>query len=297
MSFSLGSTMRILEPHSGVIAFYDGRIPGVRAYSDAPNWLDDGAFSLGCASYAIVDGTDALIYDTHISTAHAALIRAELERRGVRRLRVVLSHWHKDHIAGNAVFSDCEIIANELTLQALLHNRAAIEAANPPINPVVLPTTTFSQRMTLTIGTLTAELHQLDVHSFDGTVILVPQRDLLLAGDTLEDPVTYVAEPTRLACHLRALERLDGWSFSKILPNHGSMERIAAGGYDRQMIAATARYIERLLSLKEFPELAKLPLKSFAASSFDSKGVDYFAPYENVHRSNVRSMLEVFGKD
>src|SRR6185369_8105977 len=72
---ALGSTMRILRPYPNVLAFYDGRIPGVRAYSQERNWLDDGAFELGVATYAIVDGDEALVYDTHISLAHARIVR------------------------------------------------------------------------------------------------------------------------------------------------------------------------------------------------------------------------------
>ena len=36
-----------------------------------PNWVDQGALSLGIASYAIVDGGEALVYDTHVSVEHA----------------------------------------------------------------------------------------------------------------------------------------------------------------------------------------------------------------------------------
>ena len=43
----MGSSLRVLEPAPGVLAFYDGRIPGVRLHSAAGNWLDDGAFALG----------------------------------------------------------------------------------------------------------------------------------------------------------------------------------------------------------------------------------------------------------
>ncbi len=59
----LGATMRVLRPYPHVFGFYDGRIPGARAYSDAPNWLDDGAYTLGICSYAVVDAGEALVYD------------------------------------------------------------------------------------------------------------------------------------------------------------------------------------------------------------------------------------------
>lgn len=112
---ALGSTMRILRPYPNVLAFYDGRIEGVRAYSQERNWLDDGAYELGVSTYAILDGAEALVYDTHISLEHARIIRRTLADAGVASIRVVLSHWHADHVAGNEVFADCEIIANPLT--------------------------------------------------------------------------------------------------------------------------------------------------------------------------------------
>src|SRR4051794_12146899 len=62
--------MRVFEPASGVLAFYDGRIDGLRLHSPDPNWLDDGGFTLGIASFAIVEGGDALVYDTHLSPDH-----------------------------------------------------------------------------------------------------------------------------------------------------------------------------------------------------------------------------------
>ena len=58
--------LRIFEPHPGLFAYYDGRIPGQR-FMAAENWVDDGAISLGIASYALVSGARALIYDTHVS--------------------------------------------------------------------------------------------------------------------------------------------------------------------------------------------------------------------------------------
>jgi glyoxylase-like metal-dependent hydrolase (beta-lactamase superfamily II) len=103
----------VLEPAEGVLAFYAGR-DGSR-FAPEPNWVDAGAISLGLASYALIVGADALVYDTGISPAWGAFVLAELQRRGAERIRVVLSHHHLDHIAGTAPFGDVEVIANART--------------------------------------------------------------------------------------------------------------------------------------------------------------------------------------
>jgi cyclase len=288
----LGDTMRRLEPSPGIYGFYDGRLPGVRAYSDAPNWLDDGAFELGICTYAILDGDDALVYDTHISLDHARLIRRALEMRGAERIRVVLSHWHDDHVAGNEVFSDCEIIANRLTAELLETNREAMATAEPPISPLVMPTTLFDGSLTLTVGQRRIELHQMDIHSEDGTVLFLPDTGLLLAGDTLEDPITYVAEPRRLHQHLAGLDRLAALPATRILPDHGDFAIIASGGYDARFIAATRRYVERLIAARTDPALAALPLADWIAADIDAGAIRPFAPYEAVHRRNLEAVLK-----
>ena len=122
--------MRVLRPSPKVLAFYDGRVAGYR-FSPSPNWVDQGALELGIASYAIVDGADALVYDTHVSVGHAQRIRRELEAEGAERFVVVLSHWHLDHIAGTAAFSDSEVVAGERTAELMERHRAAIEAGDP----------------------------------------------------------------------------------------------------------------------------------------------------------------------
>ena len=98
--------MRVIECHPGIIAYYDGRVPDYR-FLPEKNWIDDGAISLGIASYAIISGEQALVYDTHVSVEHARFIRNDLEQRGAKKITVLLSHWHLDHVAGNEVFADC----------------------------------------------------------------------------------------------------------------------------------------------------------------------------------------------
>ncbi|QIB33453.1 MBL fold metallo-hydrolase [Ancylobacter pratisalsi] len=287
----LGSTMRVLRPHPNIYAFYDGRIEGARAWSSAPNWLDDGAYALGVCVYAIVDGDDALVYDTHISLTHARLMRHTLDQAGVRNIRVVLSHWHDDHVAGNEAFADCEIIALDRTEKALAAHREALENGDPPIRPLVMPSRVISGPTPLQVGTLRVELQPAEIHSHDGLILLLPDLGIMLAGDTLEEPITYVAEPARLSVHVEELKRIREWGYQRILPNHGAPDVIATGGYGPTLIDATIRYVKKLLRTRDDMSLADQDLSTFVAEDLGTGALSYFGPYEEVHANNVKKVL------
>ncbi len=286
----VGPSLRLTDH---LIAFYDGRAPGRPPAADM-SWVDDGALSLGIASYALVDGDRALVYDTHVSVEHAARIREAVERLGAREITVVLSHWHLDHIAGTEAFADCEIVAGARTAELMRTHRAAIESgthAGPPaIKPLILPTRTLEGPSRMRVGRLEVDLLPFEIHSADATVLHVPAEGILLAGDTVEDTVTYVAEPDRLRTHLDELARMDRVPFARLYPNHGSRERIAGGGYDHGLIAATRQYVEALLRHASEPRDADADLRAFVAGPLEAGWIAYFEPYERVHASNLETV-------
>ena len=255
--------LRVLRPAPGVLAFYDGRVPGYRV-APQPNWVDEGAIALGIASFAVIDGDEALVYDTHVSVEHGRAIRRTLEAEGARRLTVLLSHWHLDHVAGTEAFADCEILDGERTGQHLFENREAIEAGTlegpPAIAPLVLPTRTVAAESELAVGARQLRLIPVEIHSDDAVVVWEEATATLLAGDTVEDTVTYVDEPQGFPAHLRDLERLLELGPEHVLPNHGDPNLIAAGGYGPGLLSATQDYIRFLRRCREEPALGELPL-------------------------------------
>jgi glyoxylase-like metal-dependent hydrolase (beta-lactamase superfamily II) len=222
-----------------------------------------------------------------MSLPHARAIRAHIESLGVSTIRVVLSHWHTDHIAGNEVFADCDIIALGLTAEALARNRKELETGDPQISPLVMPNRLFEDRLDLLVGGRRVELHHFDVHSADGNVIWLAQERLLLAGDTLEDTVTYVSEPEHLATHIRELVRMREWPIHRILPNHGDPARIAGGGYADTLIDANRRYLQQLVEPQAREKAQAMSLKDLVADDMASGAITYFEPYEAVHRKNM----------
>ena len=285
---------RVLRPADGLYAFYDGRIEGYR-FDDAPNWVDEGAIGLGIASYAVVSGDRALVYDTHTSVEHARFVRAALAEEGVESFTVVLSHWHLDHVAGTEVFRDCEVIASERTAELLERNAGAIERGElegpPPIDPLIQPTRTYSGRLELEVGEARVELIHVNIHSDDATVLWLPERRILLCGDTMEDTVTYVDEPEAFDAHLRDLAKLRALDPERILPNHGDPEAIRGGGYSAGLISATEQYIGALRRLSEEPGLRELSLRDVVAEPLEAGWINYYEPYEEVHRENVATVL------
>jgi cyclase len=286
--------LRVLRPAPNIYAFYDGRVDGYR-YAAGDNWVDDGALSLGIASYAIVDGEDALIYDTHISVEYGALIRKTLADLGVKKFTVVLSHWHLDHVAGTAAFADCPIISNKRTEEHLKKHRTAIQNGthhgSPAVDPLIMPTQTFEGRMQLHVGGLQIDLIEANIHSDDATVLWLSSERILLAGDTMEDTITYVGEPESFDTHLKDLDRLWALAPERILPNHGDPEIIALGGYEKTLIRATQQYIRMLKRCVGEPELRTKPLREIINGPLEAGWVNLFEPYEAIHRQNVDEVL------
>ena len=298
MALSRPPHLRISEPHPGLFAYYDGRVPGY-SFMPEPNWVDDGAIGLGIATYALVAGEDALIYDTHVSPEHGAAIRAHLEGLGVRQFTVVYSHWHLDHVAGTVAFVGAPVIANERTARHLQEHHLAIEAGTqsgpPAIKPLILPHRTFSGRLEFMLGKRHIVLMEANIHSDDATVLWLPDEAVLLAGDTVEDCVTYVGDPQDLSVHLSELDRLAALHPRTVLPDHGSVEVIAGGGYTPAIIPATQAYIRWLLALKEDPGRAALPLHAVISEELGKGTLHWFAPYEAIHQQNIARVLECFG--
>jgi cyclase len=286
--------LRALQLNENIYAYYDGRVEGSRLAPEA-NWVDDDALSLGIASYAIVDGSEALIYDTHVSVGHAQFIRSHLAEKGVTKFTVLLSHWHLDHVAGTAAFADCTIISNQRTADHLLKHKAAIESGTqsgmPPINPLIMPNQTFSAAMQLRIGRLDLKFIEANIHSDDATVVWLAAKGTLFAGDTMEDTVTYVGEPDHFDTHLRDLDRLWALNPDRILPNHGDPEIIALGGYEKTFIRATQQYIRMLKRCVNEPELREKPLAEIIRGPLEAGWINMFGPYEAIHRQNIETVL------
>jgi glyoxylase-like metal-dependent hydrolase (beta-lactamase superfamily II) len=291
---------QVIEINDHLTAFYDGRDPDLKRYSTEWNWVDDGAMKLGVATYAIHKGDQALVYDTFTSVDQARWARDHLKKKGVKRFVVVLSHWHPDHVGGNAVYQDSAIIASDVGRNTLARLKKDLEegkAFGPPgIKPLILPNIGYRDRMDLYVGDIKVELHNLNIHSPDSTVIVIPSDKILLAGDTLEDSVTFMVEIADLPEHVRNLRNLKFLKFDRIYPNHGDPKVIASGGYKRTFIDATTGYITRMVLRSQDRNYLNSPLENYIGESVKKGWISLYEPYREVHADNLKAVHKYWGK-
>ncbi|KAF2686073.1 Metallo-hydrolase/oxidoreductase [Lentithecium fluviatile CBS 122367] len=292
------ATLRTLTPGpAGIYAYYDGRVGG-RLVSPSYNVIDDGAFVLGVCTYAIISGTEALLYDAGITPEHAAFMLDHVKSLGATKVIVVYSHFHDDHIAGAVALKDGgldEIIAHVKTERELKEGKEELGKGIPPIE-VVLPTRMYEESLTLQVGSRIVKILNFNIHTKDGTVLFLPEEGLLFAGDTLEDTATYIGDAGNLSTHQEELKRMAQLPIKKILPAHGSPDRIASGGYDPSLIDATVRYIQAVDESVPEPKAWKLRLEEVVAADVEAGNLIFFGEYEEVHRSNVKCIQDFRSK-
>lgn len=292
--------IRVLPINDHVIAFDDGRPDESSVDLAKATWADHGANFVGVATYAVVDGTEALVYDTYPSVEQARQVRSWLEKRGVRHFIVANSHWHLDHVGGNAVYADSTVIATERTRAQLISHKAAIEDGTlqgpPAITPFKVPEVGISQPTTVNVGRYTVELRPVDIHSADGLVAWLPQDRLLLASDTLEDTLTFIAEPESLHEQYRNLGAMKTWGPTGILPNHGDPAIIAKGGYTTALIEMTRHYIRAMVEHAHDKDFRAQPIEAFIPAELKAGTVSLWWAYQEAHHENL-GKVAAFYKD
>jgi cyclase len=277
-----------------IVAFYFGRgLTGANPYG---GWFDMD-WALGGVSYAILDGDQALVYDTMMLPEQGAWVKQYLKTKlKINHFTVVLSHWHPDHIAGNPFYApESHIISSTATRDVLVDLEDEIESGTlwgPPPTDVVLPDITFEGRMDMYIGSRKVELHRFNVHTADQTLLYLPDSKTLFSGDGLEDTTVYINEPAEVPAHLPELARLKDMDISRIYPCHGNYEVIRSGGYTETFIDATREYETNMLLRVHDADYLTLPLEAFIPSALANGAVSVWAPYRDVHSFNLNSMYE-----
>lgn len=164
--------------------------------------LADGVFRRRYAALdqnvgLVLGDAGALIIDTRSLPIHADEIVAEVARITPLPVRwVVNTHWHWDHVLGNAVFADAVIWGHTRCREVLLARpEQTVEASRASfgelavgltVADVVAPQEVFAAEATIDLGGRPAQLAFRGRGHTDSDVV-VTVGDVLFAGDLLED--------------------------------------------------------------------------------------------------------------
>ena len=138
----------------------------------------------------IVGSRRALLVDSGSTPEQGRVVRASLAAvTGMPLTAVVVTHWHYDHAFGLAAFADVSRIAHESVHLRLLSAESAADAARLGVDPQELgqPNVEIAVATAFDLGDRRVEIAHLGRGHTDGDlVVVVPDADVLFAGDLLE---------------------------------------------------------------------------------------------------------------
>jgi glyoxylase-like metal-dependent hydrolase (beta-lactamase superfamily II) len=178
---------------------------------------------------------EALVIDTRSTPGQARDLIADIARLTPLPVRIVVdTHWHSDHVFGNHDFRPAAIWGHDRCRSVLLDNgerqRASLIGALPDLadelRAIVIdpPERTFAEAASLEVGGRRVELRYLGRgHTDADIVVVVPDADVLFAGDLLEnDAVPYFGDGYPLEWPA-TVERLRALVCGPVVPGHGSV--------------------------------------------------------------------------
>jgi len=181
---------------------------------------------------AILGTERVAVIDTRTTLRQAGELRSDLRELTALPFVVVNTHGHHDHVFGNSVFRPCEIWGHVRCVTMIEESgerqRAEAAAAIPQLAEdlaeVVLdpPDRTLETSGSIDIGGRVLDLQYLGRgHTDNDIVIVVPDADVLFAGDLLENGATpYFGDgyPLDWPATAAALARL---ASGVVSPGHG----------------------------------------------------------------------------
>jgi glyoxylase-like metal-dependent hydrolase (beta-lactamase superfamily II) len=227
----------------------------------------------------------AIVVDTLTGPRDMEPVREFLAAEaGDRRLVVVNTHHHWDHVFGNAAFAGADIVAQRACprlIQGVLRGGDESLRLAPP-EGVPLPNITFGDRLTYVDHDETVHLIHTPGHTEDSLVVFLAGSRLLLGGDIVEWPLPNFSQRSGAEEWVRTLRQLKQLSADVIVPAHGP-------AMDKQLIEANERYITGLYDAVSVAKAAGVGRGELELppARFLTAGVALDEVYEAVHRENL----------
>lgn len=174
----------------------------------------------------ILTNEGAIVIDTLPFPAESREMADFVHRRHPRGARYIINtHFHADHVYGNYLFPEAQIIAHRKCRKGLLsvtnEQLQKAKAETPALEGVQLriPTIVFDNEMGIHLGNRSLRLIHLPGHSEDGIGVYVDGDRILFSGDAVM-PVPYFATGKHTTLR-RTLQRILELSPENIVQGHG----------------------------------------------------------------------------
>jgi glyoxylase-like metal-dependent hydrolase (beta-lactamase superfamily II) len=217
----------------------------------------------GGNSGVLVTDSAIVVIDTKMSKPAEELSKLAKQKAGTKKIIVINTHFHGDHINGNNLYKGSTIIIGNYGEEFLQKN----------IKPEFMPNTFVNDSMLLALGKDTIMLYNLgQAHTLCDMVVYLKGRKLLFSGDLIfnkMNPVIKKESSADVDKWIKALDNILARDIKTIVPGHGKI-----GGK------------ELALSLKQYFEDMK------TAASDPSKEAELKAKYSDWFKLPFMSSTE-----
>jgi glyoxylase-like metal-dependent hydrolase (beta-lactamase superfamily II) len=227
----------------------------------------------------------AFVIDTLMRPQDMSPVKEFLaERAGARRVVVINTHHHWDHVYGNAAFEGVDIVSQRACPRLIT---AQMDTADesiplPPPEGVPLPTITFGDRLTYSDPDESVHLIHTPGHSEDSLCVFRAESRTLFGGDTVEWPLPNFQQRDGMEEWVRTLRQLKQLTVDLIVPTHGpAMGKKVIDANERYITGVYEAVAEQKRGGAGRHELEVPPARLLEA------GVELDETYTSAHRANL----------
>jgi glyoxylase-like metal-dependent hydrolase (beta-lactamase superfamily II) len=214
----------------------------------------------GGNSGILITDSAIVVIDTKMGKPAEQLSKLAKEKAGAKKIIVINTHYHGDHVNGNNFYKGSKIIIGNYGEEFLQKN----------VKPEFMPNVFVKDSMVLALGKDTIILYNLgQAHTLNDVVVYLKSRKLLFSGDLIfnkMNPVIKKESSADVDKWIKALENILAMNVNSIVPGHGKIggKELASSlkQYFEDMKMAVAEPSKEAELIAKYSDWFKMPIMS-----------------------------------